>query len=164
MVSWNPTKGGRSDEFYALSTDTKPTDDHVDNGSILTEIDTGKKFMYSRSEKVWYPMPSGGGSGGGGSDDGGGSGGSGSAMIVNVEEDGVVWTCDKTWAEIREAYAAGCTILLNLPSETPNYSTVINVSNPYTGGYKIYYYNIGMSYVASLETSDEDGYPTASFD
>ena len=36
-------------EFYGLSTDTKPTDITVGNGSVFIEMDTATKYMFSDS-------------------------------------------------------------------------------------------------------------------
>lgn len=38
----------------ALSSDTKPTDDSVPNGSIIHEIDTGNDYQYSKDNQQWY--------------------------------------------------------------------------------------------------------------
>lgn len=38
--------------FRLLSTDDKPTD--CPNGSIVIEIDTGKKYRFDAEEKQWY--------------------------------------------------------------------------------------------------------------
>ena len=47
-------------EICGLSTDTKPinTINGIDivNGSIFTEMDTKKVFMYSQSDSHWYEM------------------------------------------------------------------------------------------------------------
>lgn len=40
-------------EGVCLSTDTKPTGDHIQNGSKLIEMDTGKVFLYDAQGKVW---------------------------------------------------------------------------------------------------------------
>ena len=49
-------------EFFGLSTDTKPTD--TANGSMFTEIDSGKKFMFDFTGGTWYEMPASGSVGG----------------------------------------------------------------------------------------------------
>lgn len=38
--------------FYLTSSDTKPTED-VDNGSVIIEIDTGKKFVFDKENGTW---------------------------------------------------------------------------------------------------------------
>lgn len=40
-------------EFRGLSTDEKPLDDKISNGSIFFEIDTGKIFMLIRETNTW---------------------------------------------------------------------------------------------------------------
>lgn len=40
-------------EGACLSTDAKPTGDHIQNGSKLIEMDTGKVFMYDAQGKIW---------------------------------------------------------------------------------------------------------------
>lgn len=47
-----------------LSTDEKPTE-NIRNGSILTEIDTGKRFAFDADGKRWIELPSEQGGGGG---------------------------------------------------------------------------------------------------
>ena len=65
MVSVRPKFDGYLDEYYCLSTDEKPTSDHVANGSTLVEIDTGKKYMYDKENRSWHAKSSGSSSGGG---------------------------------------------------------------------------------------------------
>ena len=48
-------------EFFALSTDTKPTETYNDikilNGSSLKEIDTGKSYLYDQENDTWEEQP-----------------------------------------------------------------------------------------------------------
>ena len=46
-------------DVRCLSTDEKPTD--VLNGSVLTEIDTGKAYLFDAEGKAWHEMPTSGG-------------------------------------------------------------------------------------------------------
>lgn len=39
-------------EGFCLSTDTKPTED-IAEGSILTEVNTGKVFFYNATAETW---------------------------------------------------------------------------------------------------------------
>lgn len=55
-------------EFYGLSTDTKPTE-NVATGSVFTEVDTGKTFLYDEESEDWTEVESGSGGGGGGDSD-----------------------------------------------------------------------------------------------
>lgn len=57
--------GSVYNDVRCLSTDEKPTD--VLNGSVLTEIDTGKTYLFDAAGKAWHEMPTGGGGGGGAS-------------------------------------------------------------------------------------------------
>lgn len=54
--------GSVYNDVRCLSTDEKPTD--VLNGSVLTEIDTGKTYLFDAAGKAWHEMPTGGGGGG----------------------------------------------------------------------------------------------------
>ena len=111
---------GMTEEYFGLSTDTKPT--QADNGDLLTEIDTGKKFRFDEQNGTWYEQPSGGSGGGsGGGDDGGSDGGSsGGDFIVTVMERSVYdeeteqsytdYEFDKTADEAIEAFNAGATV------------------------------------------------------
>lgn len=53
-----------------LSTDTKPTTTidgmGIPNGSVYTEVDTGKTYMFDKDTSTWYEVSLGGGGGGGG--------------------------------------------------------------------------------------------------
>lgn len=53
-----------------LSTDTKPTTTidgmPIPNGSVFTEVDTGKTYMFDKDNTTWYEVSLGGGGGGGG--------------------------------------------------------------------------------------------------
>lgn len=50
-----------------LSTDTKPTTTidgmSIPNGSVYTEVDTGKTYMFDKDNTVWYEVSLGGGGG-----------------------------------------------------------------------------------------------------
>lgn len=55
-------------EFRGLSTDKKPINKYIGNGSIFIEMDTNKVFMYNQDAKSWHEfiIISSGGSGGSG--------------------------------------------------------------------------------------------------
>ena len=42
--------------IYCDSTDTKPTSD-LANGSTLTEVDTGKNYLFNEETSSWVEMP-----------------------------------------------------------------------------------------------------------
>ena len=44
---------GRTTEFYGKSTDTKPVDSSVANGSVFVEMDTGKVYMFDAEDNEW---------------------------------------------------------------------------------------------------------------
>lgn len=44
-------------DVRCLSSDTKPTDG-IRNGSTLTEIDTGKTYMYDSDNATWHEVQS----------------------------------------------------------------------------------------------------------
>lgn len=44
----------RATAFSGESTDTKPVD--VENGSIFTEIDTGKIYRFDAENKIWHEV------------------------------------------------------------------------------------------------------------
>lgn len=39
--------------LFLTSSDTKPTDD-ISNGSVIIEVDTGKKFRFDEENLTWY--------------------------------------------------------------------------------------------------------------
>lgn len=43
-------------QFMGLSTDTKPTDHWVGNGSTFFEIDTAKAFVYDEENTTWVEV------------------------------------------------------------------------------------------------------------
>ena len=43
-------------EFRGLSTDKKPVNDNVGNGSMFFEIDTGKVFLFDKKNKIWREL------------------------------------------------------------------------------------------------------------
>ena len=47
----NVESGNREVEYRGLSTDTKPT--KAENGSVFSEIDTGKLFIYDKENEQW---------------------------------------------------------------------------------------------------------------
>lgn len=101
---------GMTEEYFGLSTDTKPT--HADNGDLLMEIDTGKQFRFDEQNGVWHEQPSG--------DSGGGGDGGSSDFVLTMtngsytdEETGNYieqYSFDKTPADTFAAYQAGKTI------------------------------------------------------
>ena len=54
MITIRPSFDSYLDEYYGLSTDTKPTGEHVVNGSTFIEMDTSKKYYYDEENKLWY--------------------------------------------------------------------------------------------------------------
>ena len=64
MISMRPSFDAYLDEYYGLSTDTKPTGVNVVNGSTFIEMDTSTKYIYDAGNKEWHVVK--GGSGGGG--------------------------------------------------------------------------------------------------
>jgi len=81
-------------QFYTgLQADEKPLG--VPNGSMFLEMDTGKLYRFDEENQTWIdqanPTPS------GGSD----------MFIITVTENDGVYSADKTYAEIVEAYEAG---------------------------------------------------------
>ena len=54
-------------EFYGNSTDVKPTDDTVPNGSVFYEIDNNmQEYRWDKENGEWKKIESSGGGGGGG--------------------------------------------------------------------------------------------------
>lgn len=45
--------GSNTYEFRGLSTDTKPTDDRIGNGSLFFEMDTLKIYYFDGATKTW---------------------------------------------------------------------------------------------------------------
>ena len=85
-------------DIFCNSTDTKPTANLV-NGSKLTEVDTGKTFLYDEANTEWVEYAEGGGEGG--------------TVVVTftdvtpVSETEFTSTASMTGAEILDAILAG---------------------------------------------------------
>ena len=47
------TIGNEAFEFRGLSTDHKPDNKNIPNGSVFLEIDTGKVFIFEVSSRSW---------------------------------------------------------------------------------------------------------------
>ncbi len=45
-----------ADHYACKSTDDKPTDGGIRDGSDVIEKDTGKAFMYDSEDKKWYEL------------------------------------------------------------------------------------------------------------
>lgn len=64
-------------EFFGLSKDEKPVGKHngikITNGSVFTEIDTKKTYMFDEENQAWIEQCGGNSSGGGDSSGGGGN-------------------------------------------------------------------------------------------
>ena len=88
MITKKTANSGSVNEYYGLSTDTKPTADEP-NGSTFHEIDTGNMYMYNEAGGTWVLQTSA---------SGGSGGGSGNANLVVTESDG---TLDKNYNEIK---------------------------------------------------------------
>lgn len=43
-------------EYRGLSTDTKPTDSKIANGSVFFEIDTAKVYMFNGETRQWLEL------------------------------------------------------------------------------------------------------------
>lgn len=91
-------------DIFCNSTDTKPTANLV-NGSKLTEVDTGKTFLYDEADTEWVEYSAGGGGGG--------------IMcitftnIIPTSETSFTATPDKTFNEVCAAFEAGKICYLN---------------------------------------------------
>ena len=97
----------------------------------------------------------------------GGSGGStASVLLVNATvdaEDENLYTLDKTWNEIKQAYTNGSTVLVHWPEfmqQGDHYSSVINVQklmdSPPNWNYYIY---VTGDYDIAFNSEDVNGYP-----
>lgn len=64
MITMKP--GNYINEYYGLTTDTKPTDPYLPNASIFYEMDTGDIYLYDAANGEWVLQPSSDGGGGGG--------------------------------------------------------------------------------------------------
>ena len=94
---------------------------------------------------------------------GGGGGGGGSVLVVNVEEDGTLWTCDKTWKEIHDAFLTG-SVVLNLPANTEGDCRLVTVFGVDIRDerYSVKYYDGYGDQL--LSTNSENGYPEINWD
>ncbi len=56
MVTINRVGGQdteKNTEFYGMSTDTKPIDNELQNGSVFIEMDTGVAWFYDAEKQEW---------------------------------------------------------------------------------------------------------------
>ena len=51
MITMIP--GNYINEYYGKSTDTKPVDDYVPNGSMFYEMNTKKVYCFDGESKTW---------------------------------------------------------------------------------------------------------------
>ena len=79
--------------WVGLSTDCKPTTAH--NGDEFIEMDTSKQYMYNEEASEWVEITVSGG---------GGGGGNANLFVCRLTWDNGQYLCDKTLAEISEAY------------------------------------------------------------
>lgn len=58
MISSNGDilRGNAYKDIRCLSTDEKPVND-VPNGSMLTEIDTSKSYLFDKDSETWVEVP-----------------------------------------------------------------------------------------------------------
>ena len=144
------------EEFYGLSTDTKPT--NTANGSTFFEMDTGKMYRFNYSGTTWTETTHYGGDGFGPTPSGGGGGTSGDGVLVvhNVYDDQTFthWL-DKTWQEIYDALLSG-TIVVIVYDMGSNYAKIALPVEAYldTG---VYYVSDHVD--ANYATDSADGYP-----
>lgn len=93
------------EEFYGLSTDTKPT--NTANGSTFFEMDTGKMYRFNFSGTTWTETTHYGGDGFGPAPSGGGSGGG----VLMIEQSEDIGSFNKTYREVKTAFLAGSTVI-----------------------------------------------------
>jgi hypothetical protein len=114
---------------FCISTDEKPTVG-VGNGSILTEIDTGKNFMFDAQNALWIEQPSGG--------SGGGSGESNNFIVTITEtyddQGGTSRECDKTFDEILTAWRSHKIIWCDYVSDYGSIPYLVTDVSEDTGG------------------------------
>ena len=143
-------------QLYGYSYELDKTTE--DDLTTCYAIDTGTIFVAFGG--VWYEQPGSRWAAGGGS--GGGSGGGG-VTIVNITEDNHVYTMDKTWGEIDEAFQSGAVVAV-LELQTPGIGdethkiSVVSVSQDA----EQYYVNLTQRAGLILGTflaSTEDDYP-----
>lgn len=56
MISYSRPDGGAYWDIRGRSTDEKPVDNDIPNGSTYTEINTAAVFMWDKEYKTWCPM------------------------------------------------------------------------------------------------------------
>ncbi|UWF83756.1 MAG: hypothetical protein [Bacteriophage sp.] len=53
MNKWGGANGTAEAEFCGLSTDNKPVDEGIPNGSSFFEMDTFKVYFFNKATKTW---------------------------------------------------------------------------------------------------------------
>lgn len=60
MNKWGGVNGTAEAEFYGLSTDNKPVDEGIPNGSSFFEMDTFNVYFFNSTTKTWITTTEGG--------------------------------------------------------------------------------------------------------
>ena len=95
-------------DIYCNSDDTKPTE-NLANGSKLTEVDTGKTYLFDEDNEEWVEYSAGGG--------GGGTGGNSAILTVNADKYGLI--CSNPNADIinlEQIYETNITVYYSIYS------------------------------------------------
>lgn len=144
------TDGGDNKEWIELTTlssDTKPTSGII-NGSIATEVDTGKVFFFDETAGEWVEQFSFQNAGGGGG-----------VLVANVDPQ--TQTIDKTWQEVHDAMTDGKIAALSLVTNVggTEYATTTMVYGAVShgGSYQLMTQQDGET--VYWEASSADGYP-----
>ena len=141
MVTLRPSYKSYMNEYSCISTDDKPSGEHVKNGSSLREIDTGKRYMFDAEHQTWLEVSgvlipaqerneseSGSGSGGGGGLPAVTATDNGKALIVENGEWSVNVDADKGYRIVTEKEVLYNNTVSFMPISVMNmyYATVTN--------------------------------------
>ena len=151
-------------EFFGLSTDTKPTD--TANGSVFTEIDSGKKYMFDFAGSQWCEIPAAENGGGGGSSDAGvlvvhevaqNSGAKSGESKGSPDPPSTTYVLDRTWKEINEAIPLAV-VEVGDEYDGVTYTMKVGLLAQYssTGEYSVFPPAIDLHW----DANSENGYPS----
>lgn len=148
MITLKP--GSFMNNYFGLSTDEKPEDQHVPNASLFYEMDTGNLYMFDRENTTWIKQI--GGSGGEDSGDD-----SGDIIIeplyIEFDDNG---SSTVTYGEAIDAIKSGRPVIGRYEWNDGN--------NMYEELFYTYskdsddYYNIQANYLYMDSTADLDAY------